>query len=198
MSVDRSKEGIIKAWFDYNAETGEIRWKDWISPEWYKNKKWHETYMQEKAGKLVDFYEHPSGYLKISVMETHSIYAHQIVWVLTYGKMPEGVIDHIDGNPQNNTVENLRDVSQKINCRNQRVSKANTSGVSGVSWYAPREKWVVYGTGCDKKVTVGYYKSFSEAVKARDKFITDNPHFGYTERHGKDNSLINHLIYEEE
>lgn len=194
MSLDRSKEGIIKAWFDYNAETGEIRWKDWISPEWYKNKKWHETYMQEKAGKLVDFYEHHRGYLKISVIGTHSIYAHQIAWVLMYGHLPKQVIDHIDGNPRNNSIRNLRDVPQKINCRNQRLSKLNTSGISGVRWYAPRNRWVVYGTGHVKGRTLGYYDSFEDAVKARERFIADNPDLGYTDRHGKDATFVDDLI----
>lgn len=34
---------------------------------------------------------------------------HRMVWFWVYGKWPKGQIDHVDENPLNNRIENLRD-----------------------------------------------------------------------------------------
>ncbi len=44
------------------------------------------------------------------------------------------MIDHIDGNPANNRLENLRDVSRAVNGQNQkRAQRHNGTGVLGVT-----------------------------------------------------------------
>ena len=49
---------------------------------------------------------------------------HRVIWVLTYGEIDENlVIDHIDGNPWNNKLENLRLVDRKTNQRNRKKLK---------------------------------------------------------------------------
>ena len=48
----------------------------------------------------------------------HDIKLHQLVWVLVYGRFPKQ-IDHINGNPKDNRVENLREVTTSENNLNQ-------------------------------------------------------------------------------
>lgn len=43
--------------------------------------------------------------------------AHRLVWEAFYGYLPD-YIDHIDGNKENNTLINLREVSQSENMKN--------------------------------------------------------------------------------
>ena len=43
--------------------------------------------------------------------------AHRLIWKMVHGKDPVGVIDHIDGNPLNNNVDNLQDITQAQNLR---------------------------------------------------------------------------------
>ena len=49
--------------------------------------------------------------------------AHRVIWKIANGKDPENVIDHIDNNPLNNSVSNLRDVTQRENLLNRRDYK---------------------------------------------------------------------------
>lgn len=84
---------------------------------------------------------------------------HRIVWGLHYGKIPEGMqIDHIDGNPLNNKISNLRCVDNKTNARNQKFREGNTSGVCGVHYAVRSNKagkkryyWIAQWNGLDGK-----------------------------------------------
>jgi hypothetical protein len=68
----------------------------------------------DKAGSL-----HKDGYLQIGIDGKYFM-AHRLVWFVTYGKFPDGVIDHIDGDPANNQIHNLRDVTHKVNHQNRK------------------------------------------------------------------------------
>lgn len=75
-----------------------------------------------------------TGHLRIKIGGTQYL-VHRLVWFLHYGKWPSGVIDHIDGNPQNNSIENLREATRKQNAQNIRKprkdSALSTKGVRG-------------------------------------------------------------------
>jgi len=60
-------------------------------------------------------------------------YVHRIIWVLINGSIsPEMVIDHLDGNPFNNKIENLSLKSTAGNMKNQKKYSNNTTGITGV------------------------------------------------------------------
>ena len=51
-------------------------------------------------------------------------WVHRLVWEAFYGPIPEGMeIDHIDGNPSNNSLSNLRAVDHKTNMNNPITKK---------------------------------------------------------------------------
>lgn len=61
---------------------------------------------------------------------------HRVIWSIFNGDIPEGyVIDHVDKNPWNNEISNLRCVTQQINARNRPKTKNNTSGFTGISFH---------------------------------------------------------------
>lgn len=62
------------------------------------------------------------GYIRISLQcpltkKIHSIMAHRLIWVLTYGQSEDTslVLNHIDGNKLNNAISNLELVTHKRN-----------------------------------------------------------------------------------
>lgn len=94
-------------------------------------------------------------------------YAHRVAYALYHGEWPVGVIDHINGNPLDNRIVNLRDVSQRTNMRNQKERNTNTSGVTGVVRFKRNGKWRAQITAEGKCKFLGYFVDFDDAVAAR-------------------------------
>jgi hypothetical protein len=59
-----------------------------------------------------------------------------------HGYIPK-IIDHIDNNPANNRIDNLREATQQENCFNSKKRKHNTSGYKNVVWHDSGKKWAV-------------------------------------------------------
>ena len=103
------------------------------------------------------------GYGRLSIFD-ESYSAHRVVWKWIYGQEPKEHIDHIDGNPGNNRINNLREASHVENSWNQRMSRSNTSGFKGVSKYRSRWKARVKKDG--KTYCLGTYDTPEEAHQA--------------------------------
>lgn len=65
---------------------------------------------------------------------------HRLVFLYHKGYMPK-TVDHIDGNPENNKIENLRECTQSENLYNTSKSSLNTSGYKNV--YRNNGRWEV-------------------------------------------------------
>lgn len=87
---------------------------------------------------------------------------HRVIWVMTYGSIdPNLVIDHLDGNPFNNSILNLELKTQKDNTRNRYKRFDNATGTTGVSCLLNRvgnKCYVAYWSELDGKRR---YKSYS-------------------------------------
>ena len=125
-----------------------------------------------------------------------SVANHRIIWSLHFNLPPDSVIDHIDGNPWNNRIENLRAVDMKINSRNMKKRSTNTSGVTGVHFKQNRTGHT-YWTAIWREDTsknksksfmiekYGYDEAFNLACEFRKNKIEELKArgFGYTDRH---------------
>lgn len=79
-------------------------------------------------------------------------------------------VDHINGNGLDCRKENLRIVGASKNAFNSTNAWAhNTSGRKGVYWSAQKHKWHAEITVFGKKLSLGFYDSFAEAVLARER-----------------------------
>ena len=83
--------------------------------------------------------------------------AHRLVWLYVYGYFPENQIDHINRNPSDNRLCNLREVNQACNMANASKRTDNTSGIRGVATYGPRYpgKWYAMITRFGKNHYLG-------------------------------------------
>src|SRR5690606_28968194 len=83
-------------------------------------------------------YRRSDGYIKVFA-ENRQWLAHRLAWFYVHGRPPQSGIDHIDGNPSNNRIANLREATQSQNNANAKRPRHNTSGFKGVS--KSRGKW---------------------------------------------------------
>ena len=88
-------------------------------------------------------------------------YAHRLAWLYIYGRWPVTGIDHIDGDPTNNRLCNLREATQAQNNQNRSSipMKTNKSGFMGVSWEAKRKKWFASIRNNGKTVYLGRHST---------------------------------------
>ena len=85
---------------------------------------------------------------------------HRLIFLLHHGYLPP-LLDHIDGDPTNNRIENLRPCSYAENNRNS--VHRSTSGVKGVTWDATRNKWRCQIHVDNKNYNLGRFDSLDEA-----------------------------------
>ena len=120
-------------------------------------KRWNSKHAGKQAGC-------PSGhgYIKIR-LAGRSYYAHQIVFLMHHGYIPE-VTDHTDYDTTNNRIENLRASTKSTNGMNRDKPKSNTSGVKGVVWHKGGKKWMARVMVGGRDIYLGLYADFAEAV----------------------------------
>jgi len=98
---------------------------------------------------------------------------HRIIFMMIYGYMPR-IIDHIDGNPSNNFIENLREASHAQNMRNSQRPKSNTSGFKGVYFDKRNSNWIAQCVFDGNKFHLGSFKDIHDAARAVTKFREKN------------------------
>lgn len=107
-----------------------------------------------------------NGYREIQFNKKR-YYTHRIIWEMFYGKIPDKmVIDHIDGNPSNNRIDNLRCLEHAQNLHASRKLTNNTSGYLGVSWNNLMGQWEASVMYKGKRILREYFDDILEAAKA--------------------------------
>lgn len=90
---------------------------------------------------------------------------HRVVWALANGAIPPGMeIDHIDGNRDNNRIENLRMVTCSGNNENRRTPQTNNKlQLLGASLERRTGRYVATIRHDGKKVHIGTFSTPEEA-----------------------------------
>jgi len=76
-------------------------------------------------------------------------------------------VDHIDNNPSNNNLTNLRWATLTENQMNRKISIDNTSGTKGVYFYKQYSKWCAQIRIHGKQTCLGYFETIESAAAAR-------------------------------
>jgi HNH endonuclease/AP2 domain len=114
MTFGRFTTDDLRALFEYNPDTGVIRW---ISTD--------------KRGRQAGWVM-KDGYRYIQ-LEGKLYLSHRVAWALHYGAEPDGSLDHINSRKSDNRISNLRIATVSENNRNRLRQSNNTSGFKGVT-----------------------------------------------------------------
>ena len=170
----------------YEPETGKLFWKV-RGPERFKADGrngpersaaiWNAKYAGKEALSTLNAGGYPAG----DVFKTR-IQAHRVIWAMVNGSWATGEIDHINGVRTDNRIANLREVTSQENRKNQRMRRANSSGVMGVHFCNRDKKWVAFIGVNGRSVNKGAFRRFDDAVAARRAAEVE---YGYHANHGR-------------
>lgn len=186
--------------YKYGAYLSEFFVYDETSPSGLR---WKKIYNKGSTAKIGDVAgSNDKGYYRIHALGSH-YKAYKIVWALHNNfENQDGLhIDHIDGNPSNNKIENLRLVDPILNARNKPMMKSNTSGIHGVCFQTVKTKagnWVeryvagwrdLEGNPKTKCFSVNKYgdelaEHLATEYRLHQMELLNLMDAGYTDRHG--------------
>lgn len=174
----------LRRLFSYNQETGLLSFNKRSACDFERStspeksaRHFNETY----AGKEITA-QMPNGYV-VCRIEGKTRFAHRVIWKIVHGEDPD-VIDHINGDPSDNRICNLRSVRQKINSRNSRIRSNNKSGISGIWEKKPKAwgaRWLVVESEDCRIIKSKSMKCFGAAVKHRNNSLRSR---GFSPMHG--------------
>lgn len=171
---------ILNQFLEYNPETGKLFWK-YVDSSWFVNQGVHKAWVSRFSGKEA-FTSNIEGYRRGKILG-QNLRAHRVIWCMVTGSWPEYMIDHIDGNPENNKWENLRSVSPKDNSKNSKTRLDNSSGTTGVYFNKTNNKWIVQITDISgKRHYKGSYLDLDKAIEIRKYW---EGVYNYHKNHGR-------------
>lgn len=133
---------------DYNPETGIFTWKTLPANSTAAS-------IGGAAGCLWG-----AGYRMI-VMKPKRYLAHRLAWLYVYGKWPDKYLDHINRDPSDNRIANLREATTRENQLNTAPGK---SGVKGVAWHKQHQKWSTQLWVEGRRIFLGLYDNVADAA----------------------------------
>lgn len=150
--VNNMNQQKVKELFDY--ENGQLIWKETASSKAVKG---------TTAGTVA-----ATGYLRI-MYEQKIYYAHRLVFLWHNGYLPK-YLDHINRNPLDNRIENLREATAHQNAVNRSYKRPKSSRFVGVSKKGNR--WIANIYYDKKNHYLGSFKTEEEAAKTyQDKVL---------------------------
>lgn len=122
------------------------------------------------------------NYAYMRLKNDSDIFLHRLLMGLPprFNNKDTLIVDHINGNTLDNRKSNLRIIKKELNPINCRIYNNNTSGCKGVSFLKRLNKWQVEIHINNKRIYLGIYESFDEAVKVRK--AAEEKYFGEMNR----------------
>lgn len=110
---------------------------------------------------------HKNGYKSVKIKDV-MVKNHRVIFMMFHGYLPD-IVDHIDGNPSNNRIENLREATSSQNLYNSKKHKGK-DGVKGVCWHKIKNKWIASCSVNGSLKHVGYFENKEDAEQAVKDF----------------------------
>ena len=153
---------IVRDLITYSPDTGKLFWKERpnqkLFNKGYAGKETFTAITLRESGEI--------GRLDGRLFnKTYS--AHRIAWLIYYGEWPKGQIDHINHDPTDNRIKNLRDVTASENNRNRTLQKNNKVNFNGVFFDKQTNRYRAQIKIDGVKKCLGRYDTVEEAIAAR-------------------------------
>lgn len=97
--------------------------------------------------------------------------AHRLAWLWCHGAWPQLMIDHIDGDRDNNRLSNLREASRSQNLANSTPRRRGKSLPKGVTRRGSR--WVARIQKGGRPTFLGSFASVDEAILAYSRAASE-------------------------
>jgi hypothetical protein len=124
--------------------------------------KWNGKFTGKKAGNLY------RGYMEVCIGNV-TTRSHRVIWKLYHGEEPNNIIDHINGIKNDNRKCNLRLSNHIENAMNVlQPVKNNTSGYTGVKYFADRDRYYASINYEGENISLGYHHTVEEGALARE------------------------------
>jgi hypothetical protein len=116
-----------------------------------------------KAGSIAGSY-HNKGYVQVYV-DGKNYLLHRLIYLYHKGYMPN-LLDHINNNKQDNSIENLREATYSQNQQNKKVQCTNKLQLKGAVYHPGKNKWQGRIQLNKKKISLGYFNTAEQAHEA--------------------------------
>lgn len=145
LTADRLRELV-----DYDKESGIFTWR-----------------LSRRRCRLggIAGYTREDGYVFVRI-DKRLYRAHRLAWLWSYGEFPALEIDHINRNPADNRLVNLREVDSSQNKQNIAARRDNRSGYKGVFKHSQTGRWVAQIQADGKAKHLGCFATPEEASLA--------------------------------
>lgn len=160
---------LFRRFVDYRSTTGELRWR--ADRQQLENEstasynRWLPVYAGREAGTTVrSSRSTPHRMIKI---RGKCYQAARVAWMVGHNKdvPPRHDVSHIDSD-----CLNLRQSNLTLKARRHDSNRPRSS-YPGVSWYAPHQRWRVFGnTDSPRPKYLGTFEHLDDAVSARRRW----------------------------
>lgn len=140
----------IRALLDYDPKSGSLLWR-----------------IDKGRSRIGDIAgsRRSDGYIRLK-LDQRSYLCHRLIWLLVTGKWP-GELDHVNGCPEDNRIENLRECSRSQNLANRSSGRTSKLIPKGVSRRRTRYRARIKVDG--HEVYLGTYETETEASSSYKK-----------------------------
>jgi hypothetical protein len=146
----------LRELLDIDYETGRMVWKP--RPSGWSQ--WNGRYAGKEA------FTARRGPYRHGSIDGRLYQAHRVIYAAAHGVWPE-LVDHINQDPSDNRLCNLRAAGKRLNALNSKIRADNSTGAKGVSWSKVRRAWRAYFTENGKQFHLGYFGTLEQAADAR-------------------------------
>lgn len=115
------------------------------------------------------------GYRKIK-FRGRVFRAARLAWFFVHGSLPQGLVDHRNGNKSDDRIDNLREATRSQNTANSRPRRNSKSGFKGVHFRHDLGRWQAQIKAGGTAHHLGYFATAKAASRAYDAAAIK--HFG--------------------